>query len=201
MLKRNWKIGLGMLLGAGLALGIAQAQQKGTRPSTLTPQDYIDIQQLIAGYSEAVDSCSNNGYDYADLYTDDGTYIDLWSNNGVREGGIKWQGRDKLAEAAGGGALTCKKSGVPNHFLVNHVIKPSANGATGKVYLLWGRGGDKPDVVQDLLYKGDWYEDVYMKTSKGWRFKQRAHVRDKARSAIFLEGTYPVGDPRGRSRR
>ena len=201
MLKRNWKIGLGMMLGAGLALGVAQAQQKAARPSALTPQDYIDIQQLIARYSEAVDSCSNNGYDYPDLYAEDGTYIDLWSNNGVKEGGIKWQGRDKLAEAAGGGPLTCKKSGVPNHFLVNHVIKPSADGATGKVYLLWGRGGDRPDVVQDLIYKGDWYEDAYVKTSKGWRFKQRAHVRDKARSAAFLEGTYPVGDPRGRPRR
>jgi SnoaL-like protein len=200
MLKQNWKIGMGMVIGAGLALGIAQAQQTA-RPSVLTPQDYIDIQQLIARYSDAVDSCSNHGYDYADLYTDDGTYIDLWSNNGVKEGGIKWQGRDKLAEAAGGGPLTCRKSGVPNHFLVNHIIKPSADGATGKVYLLWGRGGDKPEVVQDLIYKGDWYEDTYVKTSKGWRFKQRAHVRDKARTAVFLEGAYPVGDSRSRSQR
>ena len=27
-----------------------------------------DIQQLLARYSDAVDSCSNNGYDYADLF-------------------------------------------------------------------------------------------------------------------------------------
>ena len=200
MLNQNWKILMGMVIGAGLTLGIAQAQQTA-RPSVLTPQDYIDIQQLVARYSDAVDSCSNNGYDYADLYTDDGTYIDLWSNNGVKEGGIKWQGRDKLAEAAGGGPLTCRKSGVPNHFLVNHIIKPSADGATGKVYLLWGRGGTKPEVVQDLIYKGDWYEDTYVKTSKGWRFKQRAHVRDNARTAVFLDGTYPVGDSRSKARR
>jgi hypothetical protein len=65
-----------------------------------------------------LDTCSNDGYDYADLYTDDGVFIDLWSENGVKEGGIRWQGRDKLAEAAGGGPLGCKKSGVINHFIV-----------------------------------------------------------------------------------
>ena len=201
MLKRTWKLWTGMVLGAGVVFGIAQAQQRTTSTSSLTPQDYIDIQQLLARYSQALDTCSNNGYDYADLYADDGTYIDLWSNRGVKDGGIRWQGRDKLAEAAGGGPLTCRKSGVPNHFLVNHVITPAPGGATGKAYLLWGRGGDKPELVQDLIYKGDWYEDVYVKTSKGWRFKQRAHVRDKARAAVFLEGSYPTGDPRGQGRR
>ena len=55
-----------MALGVGVTIAVGRAQQ---RTATLTPQDYIDIQQLLARYSDAVDSCSNNGYDYADLYT------------------------------------------------------------------------------------------------------------------------------------
>jgi hypothetical protein len=169
--------------------------------SSLTPQDYIDIQQLVARYADAVDTCSNNGYDYADLYTQDGTYIDLWTNNGLKEGGIRWQGRDRLAEAAGGGALECKKSGVMNHFLTNHTITPSPEGATGKVYLLWGRDDEHPNVVQNRIYKGDWYRDVYVKTRNGWRFKQRTHAREKGRPGVLLEGVYPVGDPRSPAKR
>jgi len=34
------------------------------------------------------------------------------------------------------------------------------------------------------------------KTPRGWKFKQRAHTRDKNRKAVFLEGTYPLGDAR-----
>ena len=44
------------------------------KPMTLTALDYIEIEQLVAKYSRALDSCSNNGYDYADLYTPDGVF-------------------------------------------------------------------------------------------------------------------------------
>ena len=186
-----------MALGVGVTLAVGQAQQ---RTSALTPQDYIDIQQLLARYSDALDTCSNDGYDYADLYTIDGTYIDRWSNAGVGEGGIRWTGRDKLAEAAGGGPLDCRKTGVANHFLVNHIITPAPEGARGKAYLLWGRGPTRPEVIEDVIYRGDWYEDIYVKTPRGWRFKQRAHVRDMKRKANFLEGGYPAGDPRAAQR-
>src|SRR6185295_8980550 len=54
----------------------ASAQQTGRRDPapTLTTQDYIDIQQLIARYAVAIDECTNNGYDYAALYADDGWF-------------------------------------------------------------------------------------------------------------------------------
>jgi hypothetical protein len=51
-------------------------------------------------------------------------------------------------------------------------------------------------VIEEVLYKGDWYDDIYVKTPRGWKFKQRAHTRDKNRKAVFLEGTYPLGDAR-----
>jgi hypothetical protein len=195
MLKRTLKLAAAAAFGAVLTVGLVQAGRAAGEPRSLTAQDYAEIQQLIARYPYALDTCSHNGNDYADLYTDDGTFVDLWSNNGVKEGGIRWQGRDKLAEAAGGGPLGCKKTGEITHFIVNHRITPSAEGAVGLSYLLSGGGGGNSDIIQ----KNDMYEDTYVKTPKGWRIKQRAHVRDKARkTAVFTEGVYPIGDPRAK---
>ena len=146
----------------------ALAQQK---PMTLTAMDYIEIQQLVAKYAKFIDSCSNNGYDYADLYTADGAFIPVI--NGKPTNGI--QGREKLAEVSGGGSKGCKNVGWiqqgVRHLYPNHVIEATPDGAKGTVDMLMiGLGGD-PNKIQ---YDGH-YEDIYVKTPQGWRFKQRTH--------------------------
>ena len=146
----------------------ALAQQK---PMTLTAMDYIEIQQLVSKYAKFIDSCSNNGYDYADLYTPDGIFLPMI--NGKPTTGI--QGREKLAEVSGGGARGCKNVGWiqqgVRHLYPNHVIEATPDGAKGTVDMLMiGLGGD-PNKIQ---YDGH-YEDVYVKTPQGWRFKQRTH--------------------------
>jgi hypothetical protein len=89
--------------------------------------------------------------------------------------GSKWQGRERLAEASGGGARGCKnvpwiEEGV-RHIYANHIITPAAEGATGTVDMLMiGLGGD-PNKIE---YDG-YYEDVYARTPQGWRFKSRIH--------------------------
>src|SRR5262245_60291761 len=93
------------LLIAVLGLGIvalAAAPRGATKAATLTALDYIEIQQLVNRYAFAIDNCSSNGYDYADLYTPDGVFY--W---GV--GTRKSVGREELAEAAGGGKNGCQK--------------------------------------------------------------------------------------------
>ena len=50
----------------------APAQKAGS--ADLTALDYFQIQQLVAKYARAIDSCSNNGYDYADLFTPNGFF-------------------------------------------------------------------------------------------------------------------------------
>src|SRR5262249_28691039 len=126
------------------ALGLAvvsmvalRGQQKSSTAAALTALDYIEIQQLVNKYAFAIDSCSNNGYDYADLYTPDGVFY--W---GV--GARVSVGRDQLAEAAGGGKNGCKKlqqatpeRPLPTHTTVNLVIEPSSEGAIGKSYLVY----------------------------------------------------------------
>ena len=147
----------------------ASAQKTG--PVELAALDYFQIQQLVAKYARAIDTCSNNGYDYADLFAPDGFFAP--SMNGKI--GLKWQGRERLAEVSGGGAQGCRnvpwiKEGV-RHIYVNHIITPTAEGATGTVDMLMiGLGGD----ANKIEYDG-YYEDVYVKTPTGWRFKSRTH--------------------------
>src|ERR1019366_2841295 len=92
----------GVILGIGLLLSL-RAQQN--RPGTLTALDYIEIQQLANRYAQAIDTCSNNGYDYADLYTTDGTFTDNFTEEGfAKHGLVRAVGREALARAAGGGS-------------------------------------------------------------------------------------------------
>jgi hypothetical protein len=150
----------------------AAAQSRSTsKPRELTALDYIEIQQLVAKYARAIDTCSNNGYDYADLFTPDGAFIPSFQG----KPGTPFQGRERLAEASGGGSKGCKNVGWieqgVRHLYVNHIITPTAEGATGTVDMLMiGLGGD-PNKIE---YDG-YYEDTYVKTAKGWRFKQRVH--------------------------
>jgi peptidoglycan hydrolase-like protein with peptidoglycan-binding domain len=173
---------------AMLALVVVRAQPQTTRSSTkpmaLTAQDYIDIQQLNARYAYAIDKCTNSGYDYADLYTPDGVFS-VTDENGV-PGVARFQGRDRLAEADGGGKKGCvDPKTVPDrysmaHTVANLVITPTPEGATGKSYLLVVGFGDPTAKAAArapvTAYAWGRYEDVYAKTPNGWRFKSRVHV-------------------------
>ncbi len=163
-----------LLIAACVAVPAAHAQDKSaTKAKTveLTALDYIQIQQLVAKYAQYIDTCSNNGYDYADLFTADG-YFQPFQNGKL---GRKFQGRDELARASGGGPNGCTgagwiKQGV-HHLYVNHIIEPTPEGAKGQVNMLMiGLGGDKNKIEHD-----GYYEDTYEKTPAGWRFKSRIH--------------------------
>lgn len=175
------------ICAAMLALVIVQAQgrtEKSAKPMMLTAQDYIDIQQLAARYAYAIDKCTNSGYDYADLYTPDGVFS-IADENGV-PGTARFQGRDRLAEADGGGKGGCvDPKTVPDRYSVSHivanlVIAPAPEAATGESYLLvvgfgdpTAKEGAKAPVV---AYAWGKYYDVYVKTANGWRFKSRVHA-------------------------
>ena len=168
-----------MVLGLGLLATLAvRAQQKSPKSGTLSALDYFEIQQLMYRYAQAIDTCANNGYDYADLYTPDGKFIDNFTDEGFQKGGLlRADGRDALARAAGGGSLGCKNVGWKDwsHLMVNPVITPTPEGAAGRVYLVV-IGEKGPNHVQ--RFGG--YQDVYVKTRAGWRIKSRTHVRAKA---------------------
>jgi hypothetical protein len=167
-----------------LMLGSISCARK-PESAELAALDYFQIQQLAARYARAIDTCSNNGYDYADLFTPDGYFAPSMNGKIL----MKFQGREKLAEVSGGGVQGCKnvpwiKEGL-HHIYVNHVINPTADGASGTVDMLMiGLGGD-PNKIE---YDG-YYEDVYARTSQGWRFKSRIH------HALLNQGKRPAPAP------
>ncbi len=172
-----------------VGLVAVHARQQGTqstaKPMTLTALDYAEIQQLAARYPFAIDACTNSGYDYADLYTDDGEFSvsQEWGVAGTR----KTKGRDQLAAAAGGGPGGCKDPktmmgyGI-SHIAVNHVITPTPEGAVGKSYLLAIGVGGNPTTIE----RQGGYEDVYVKTAQGWRFKSRVHVWPNSSQSVQM---------------
>jgi hypothetical protein len=161
-------------------------QPPATAPRALTALDYLEIQQLVAKYARAIDTCSNNGYDYADLFTADGAFVPSFEGKPLPA----IQGRERLAEISGGGSRGCKnvpwiEQGV-RHIYTNHVITPTVDGASGVVDMLMiGLGGD-PNKIE---YDG-YYEDTYVRTPQGWRFKQRVH------HALLREGQRVTPPPR-----
>ena len=152
----------------------------------LTAQDYAEITQLINRYAYGIDTCGGNGFDYANVFTPDGVFIDRNSDAGYAAGGrVLAQGRQALAELIGGGARGCKTKLVWtdwSHLMLNHEITATPDGAKGRIYLVQ-LGMKGPGTIE----RHGGYEDVYVKTGEGWRIKSRTHVRNKAWHAQALQ--------------
>ena len=143
-----------IVLIAGSAWLGAQAGSK-----TLTAQDFVDIQQLYAKYNWTLDAGDAEGY--ASTFTPDGVF-----NNNVGHDAIV-----KFANTfhAGLGAHV-------HHWNTNLMIVPTAEGATGSVYLVLVDFATKPASIATSAT----YADELVKTAQGWRFKKRATKGDVA---------------------
>ena len=157
-------------VGTALLAGSATAQ----KAAKLEAQDYIDIRQLIDGYSMVLENCTNSGYDYANLYTDDATFgVSSTWGSGVK---VWFRGREQLAAAGGGGKGGCRPP-QPNpeyHIVTNVFITPTADGAKATSTLLTITS--KTTEHGDAIHWEGGYEDTFAKTAAGWRFKSRVHV-------------------------
>ena len=84
--------------------------------------------------------------------------------------------RRAAREAAGGNGRGCPFTRMPlSHVIVNLVIEPTPDGARGKSYLVYP-GIDGQFVDDDHTGHDGGYQDTYVKTADGWRFKERIHV-------------------------
>jgi hypothetical protein len=173
------------------APGVAQEMVDKAPPDAmkLTADDYAAIQQMVVRYAWVLDTCTNGGFDYADLYVADGQFsvAENWgtTTNAQRSGVAK--GRDALAKAAGGtDDGKCLPPGKyvgygVNHIVVNHLITPTKTGAVGRHKLIAIGVCGYPHLME--LQGG--YEDVYVKTRDGWKFQSRIHVFKSAPSLQF----------------
>lgn len=158
-----------VVFAAAPLAGSASAQDH----AQLEAQDYLDIRQLIDAYPRILDHCTNSGYDYAALFTADGTFgVSSEWGRGTK---IWFRGRDELARAAGGGPGGCRAQTTSvYHININPVITPTAEGAsaTSTLLTITNDTDDRGDIVH---WEGG-YEDTFEKTADGWRFKSRVHV-------------------------
>ena len=119
--RTSFVIALALAAGVVVAGVIVRAQQRNVASaSALTPQDYIDIQQLVSSYAYGLDGNTDNGATYASLFAPGGIF-----------GRPRTEGRDNLAALANREPHGAK---YVRHFITNHVIEPSPGGAIGREY-------------------------------------------------------------------
>jgi hypothetical protein len=161
MMLRRKTVGVALSIAVA-GVGWGYAQQMKAAGSTLTPQDYIEIQQLYAGYAHALDK----GEGFAATFVADGEFT------GGRPAGQAAAVRTPLKGTEG---LTKMGSGGGSrHFTANLVITPTPEGASGSCYLLLFNARNIPATITETAI----YDDTLVKTPQGWRFKKRVVWRD-----------------------
>jgi len=147
---------------AVLAATFAQARPDGV--ITLTDRDRADIQELVTHYARALSTCAAE--EYADLFA---------PTTGSFASGVRGEiiGREKLiALVQSEPHCITTPPGRPAGAGPTVVITSSADGVTG---------------VADLGNAGH-YDDVYVKTSKGWRFQSRNVITRQEQQLANLTG-------------
>lgn len=162
MQARAW-VAIGFVAAATLAATVLRGQ--GSATAELSAMDYFEIEQLVSSYAYALDTGSNDGYDYADLFAPDGVFVGM--NQGTD--GRSYRGRETLAALARGGTRGPLNV---SHFITNLVIEPTADGARGSQYALIARLGENGEPGGPIT-NGGRYEDEYVRTPDGWRFRSR----------------------------
>ena len=146
------------LVGIVLLCGSAWlSAQKST--GKLTADDLVEIQQLYATYNWTLDAGDAEGY--ASTFTPDGVF----NSNTGHDAIVKFANTFH----AGLGAHV-------HHWNTNLLIKPTAEGASGQVYLVLVDFANKPATIAASAT----YSDELVKTAQGWRFKKRATKGDAA---------------------
>jgi len=152
---------------ASLVCGSVLAAQQAVQVKELSSQDRTEIQELVARYARALSSCASQ--EYASLFVEDGVFISD-DFRGARHramygpNGGTLVGRAKLAELVETEEFCLDKSQDRTSRAPGAtptvVIEPAAQGANGTI----------------ALPNSGRYEDEYVKTPEGWRFKSRKVV-------------------------
>jgi hypothetical protein len=147
--------------------------------ATLSAQDYLDIRGLAVQYAYGLDTGADSGWLYANVFTEDGEFHGPPAVPGGKPFDAKGRAQLRTFAVPGNGPNYVR------HFTSNHLIEPSPEGARGKVYLL------VIDIAQDgkptSVNMGGHYEDVYVRTSEGWRIKSRHFFRSKSAQTVAAE--------------
>ena len=147
------------LVGIGVVIGYFSAQSGVSAASDgLAAQDYADIQQLYWRYNHGAD------------FRDSDLFVSAFADDVVfRAGGLELTGKDELTAWRGERDAGETGDNGRRHWNSSYRITPSSEGAEGRVYwLLIDVSSGQPQPLAS-----GYYDDVYEKTSDGWRIKRR----------------------------
>ena len=142
----------------------AELKARASGKPTLPPQDVLDIQQLVARYPYTLDNGGEGGKALADLFTADGVFV---TPQGT------FSGRDALLKMASGHRPGQGPAYVRN-FATNALLERTPDGARGRVYAVVIAIGENNQ--PSSTFAGGHFEDTYVKTQAGWRFKRRQFI-------------------------
>jgi len=159
-----------VLAAAAMALVAAARVVPTAAASALTATDYVEIQQLVARASYTLDTAADQGRSFAAVFTRDGRL----TSKTARPYDVR--GPEQLAAFAMGD-LAHRGPAYVRDYVTNHIIQPSPEGASGRVYVVWieVEENGRPGAMQG----GGRYEDTYVKTPAGWRIRTRMFVPSK----------------------
>src|SRR5262245_40644824 len=161
-----------LLLSAGVLRGQQRSTGASTATPTLTPQDYLEIQQLVSSYPYGLDCNTDNGASYANPFAAGRVF-----------GRAVTEGRDNLAALAN---REPHGAHYVRHCITTRVIEPAPGGAVGKEYAVIVDIGENGNPGR--IFLGGRYDDEYVKTQQGWKFKMRTFTP----SRVDVPGT-PTG--------
>lgn len=135
---------------------------------TLSTQDRLDIQQLVARYAWALDTGDVEGF--VDCFHSDGEL--LWD---AFDTPLQWRGAAELRRFAEGLRALPASAGRQHH-VSNLLVEPADGGARGRAFVLVTLR--QPDGAVAAHVAG-WYEDSFALEDGKWRIRRRV-IRDWA---------------------
>jgi len=180
-----------VILAVVLFGAVVNAQVSYT-PGALTDQDKADIQRLWSEYQRTLFACNGDGY--ADLFATPGGYFASAPRGEIRERKALIEmvvGYDRCEPGAKPSAEPAAPPSPPNGEAASRfpmpVIETAPEGARARI--VNSRGGG-------------YYDDVYVKTPTGWKFKSRTVIADAELAAglntqDFIEIRALAGDDHG----
>jgi hypothetical protein len=153
-------LGSGLIMATPSSVVTPLAQAKTGQVVPLSDQDRSEIQALVAGYGRALGTCAAE--DYARLFAEPDGYF----ASGPRG---KVVGHDRLVALVMSEPFCHDNSERRSRNIPPAIdIQASVDGAIGRAALANNAGR---------------YEDVYVKTPRGWKFKARTYVSPQEETA------------------
>ena len=161
MQKRSLVVAIALVGAFSAGWGVAQ----GKSTPSLTGQDYSEIQQLIARYNQGLDLEDLDMY--AAIFTEDA----VWRGSNAPA----LVGREAMVESVKQRISARPREHERRHWQNNSVITQTADGATARTYFVSFEVSYQPPRT---VFSG-YYDDLLVKTSDGWRIKERSLTVDE----------------------